>query len=136
MPRDYDHERGQQRVKYWRDKSNGGKWIKKKLELAKKQRKMVPSRRVNHYKQNAKNRKIEWALSDEQAVFMMRSPCHYCGVPGQDLNGIDRKDSTGAYEPMNTLPCCSICNYAKRSLSYPEFMAWVDRIVKFRKNEM
>lgn len=91
--------------------------------------------RLRMYKNNAKQRKIEFHLKDDEAFALFRSPCHYCGFPGNSLNGIDRKDPKGEYTTENILPCCAICNRAKFTHSYAEFGAYLDRVAKFRKAE-
>lgn len=90
------------------------------------------SGKVVTYKQTAKRMKREWSLTRKMAYAFFRSSCHYCGVPPNPLNGIDRKDNSQGYIEENCLPCCSTCNYAKRTMSYADFLAWIDRITKFR----
>ena len=80
----------------------------------------------------AKNRGLAWDLSDSQALSMYRETCHYCGVPPNPLNGIDRKDNSQGYNMENCVPCCAKCNYAKRTMTYADFFAWIDRIVEYR----
>jgi hypothetical protein len=47
-------------------------------------------------------------------------------------NGIDRRDNAKGYTIDNCLPCCENCNYIKRDIPYEDFMAWLDRIVRYR----
>jgi 5-methylcytosine-specific restriction endonuclease McrA len=42
-------------------------------------------------------------------------------------SGIDRLDNAIGYEPPNCVPCCDICNLAKRDMSYGAFVAWMRR---------
>lgn len=88
--------------------------------------------RVAVYVHNAKKRRYEWEITAEHAVFLMRGVCHYCGVPPDPRNGIDRKDNSQGYRPENCVSCCVVCNYAKSSMSYADFLAWMDRVAKFR----
>lgn len=92
-----------------------------------------PDGRYFNYKFSAKKMGRVWELSKETAFAFFRSSCHYCGVPPNPLNGIDRKDNGQGYIEINCLPCCSVCNYAKRTMKYADFMAWVDRITMFRR---
>jgi hypothetical protein len=39
-------------------------------------------------------------------------------------NGLDRIDSSLLHTEDNIVPCCKICNYAKRSMSLNEFKNW------------
>lgn len=82
------------------------------------------------YRNAAQRRRLEWALTDEQAIALFRTSCHYCGIPPNPRNGIDRKDNAVGYTTENVLPCCSVCNYAKRTMSYAEFLAWLERAAK------
>lgn len=43
-------------------------------------------------------------------------------------NGLDRVDNTKAHTKENCVPCCKICNYAKRDLTTEEFKEWIIRI--------
>lgn len=46
-------------------------------------------------------------------------------------NGIDRKDNKKGYILSNCLPCCKICNFAKKSMSYKLFKEWISIIASF-----
>ena len=48
-------------------------------------------------------------------------------------SGIDRKDNEIGYTLKNCVPCCIICNRAKNSLSFDEFLAWIGRLVENNK---
>ena len=91
---------------------------------------------------SAKARKIVFDLSFEYVCDMIIEDCHYCGVApilkdmtnhSIAINGIDRIDSRLGYTIDNVLPCCTICNYAKRTTPYDEFIAWIDRLVAYRQ---
>lgn len=74
----------------------------------------------------------------------MESPCAYCGAAPtlheHELqymqktkapwkhNGIDRVDTTKGYIEGNVVPCCCTCNYAKHTMTVPEFKDWITRI--------
>ena len=112
--------------------------------------------KLSTYKAHAKRRKIEWDLSYDDGIKILKSNCHYCGrVPNMKYNlydgrrkythnkelynilcnGIDRKNSSKGYINNNIVPCCTICNFAKNSLSYDDFIMWIDGLIKFRNNE-
>jgi hypothetical protein len=91
------------------------------------------------YKQSAKIRELEWALSKEQFVAIALKDCYYCGSHPSPrmgrkrrgsafLNGIDRKDSDIGYVIENCLPCCKKCNRMKMDLSEKDFLDQVERI--------
>ncbi len=87
-------------------------------------------------------------LSKEQFKEITSSNCHYCGVvPSQSAysngyktsdytyNGIDRKDNNVGYEINNVLTCCKTCNFAKRDMSYLDFINWIKRLKEHTINE-
>lgn len=98
------------------------------------------------YKVSAKKRHLEFTLSKQELQTLTSSPCRYCGIlPSQAIrnnkapspyiyNGVDRVKNNVGYIKENCVPCCYICNLAKRSMSLEEFLAWIDRLVKFRTN--
>lgn len=109
---------------------------------------------INTYKQSARRRNFEFILNDDEFRKLISSNCFYCGsepkqkrqrsVSGYMMfNGIDRIDSSRGYVPGNVLPCCSTCNFMKRSLRYNDFIAHIEKIYEhihggrcFRSNPM
>jgi len=80
-------------------------------------------------------------LSREVFYKLIKGKCFYCGTePRQVLkrnktnlvqivyNGIDRIDSTKAYNPSNCVSCCKYCNFGKSDLTVDEFKAHIKRI--------
>jgi hypothetical protein len=107
---------------------------------------------LKQYRGSARSRGLAWELTDEQFDRITSEDCHYCGcVPnmvnrgagrssGEYIyNGIDRVDNAQGYLMGNVVPCCSVCNHAKKNMSYGEFMAWIARLTRFhakrRKSE-
>jgi hypothetical protein len=101
---------------------------------------------LRSYKKQANKRNIEWTLTDAIFFSLAESPCYYCGVnPYQQYvvskrangsytyNGLDRVDDFKGYTKANCVPCCGICNYAKRSMLQEDFLMWLDRIAAFRR---
>ena len=95
---------------------------------------------INGYKNSAKARGHEFAISNEHACLLLTSNCHYCAVPPSAkrydrrrkfsvlTNGIDRTDNSGDYTYENSVPCCRRCNAAKSTSSVDEFLLWAVRI--------
>lgn len=98
------------------------------------------------YKQGANKRDFKFSIDLKTFERLTSGDCHYCGVPPSNTttrgklmptngeyiyNGIDRVDSSKGYIADNTVSCCTTCNYAKHTLSYDEFMQWIDRLVNF-----
>jgi hypothetical protein len=103
----------------------------------------------NAYTQSAKLRGLSFELTDEDFRKLTSGFCFYCGSSPSRIikptrkaqsgnyvcNGIDRLDSSAGYTVENCVPCCTVCNYAKRNVSLEEFIAWIDRLIEFRKNK-
>ncbi len=95
-----------------------------------------------NYRQAAKNRQLSFELTKEEARHLFEQPCHYCGAPpalrynnpnlhgSYAWNGIDRVDSAIGYTVANCVPCCSICNFAKRDMAVTDFLDWVQRLAR------
>jgi hypothetical protein len=43
-------------------------------------------------------------------------------------NGLDRVNNSKGYTRTNVVPCCIICNNAKRTLSLSEFLEWIGQV--------
>ncbi len=100
------------------------------------------------YRRGAQRRGVEFVLTKEEFLSLTSSDCHYCGSPPTQIldrakyvgkgngayvyNGIDRVDSVAGYTPVNCVPCCRPCNYAKSDMDLAEFMSWIDRLVSFQ----
>lgn len=91
----------------------------------------------NTYKKGARNRGYEWLLTREVFEKLVKIPCFYCGAPPSNtisqypkeflFSGIDRFDNEVGYTEQNCVPCCSVCNYSKRTRHGTEFMAHIVR---------
>lgn len=97
------------------------------------------NRVLKQYLRNAKMRKYEWHITNEQFDNLTKSSCHYCGrlpfsvqtsSPGCNTGtytwmGIDRKDNSQGYNLDNVVPCCQTCNRAKYKMGYEEFITYI-----------
>ena len=99
---------------------------------------------ISKYKTHARKAKRLWDISDELALALFESSCHYCGIlpsnskASKDFkhykyNGIDRIDNKLGYILDNVLPCCKACNFAKGGQTYINFINWLDLVVAFRQ---
>jgi len=96
--------------------------------------------RISRYKSNAKNRGLEWNLTEEQFTKLTKQNCYYCGAKPKNqskrkwqngsyaCNGLDRIDNTKGYTIDNVVPCCKDCNAAKGKLTLQEFKDLIKRI--------
>jgi hypothetical protein len=105
---------------------------------------------LSNYRVNARNRGLEFSLTEEEFRTLTKITCHYCGrLPNQQKKtrdrkrrvrdiyvfmGIDRKDNKQGYTTSNSVPCCLFCNQAKLTHSYEEFQAWLADIQDFRNS--
>lgn len=92
------------------------------------------------YQRGATSRNLKFSLTQKQFDSLIQQPCHYCGVTQSNsfgnwttygalkCNGIDRKNNRKGYFPKNCVPCCKLCNRAKSSMSYDDFITWINHI--------
>lgn len=97
------------------------------------------------YLRSAKSRNYDFNLSKEYFLNITQQNCYYCGEPPKNkfkrkdyngsyiYNGIDRKDNSKGYIEGNCLPCCFTCNKAKNTISYDEFILWIQKLINFHK---
>lgn len=93
---------------------------------------------LKNYKNNAKERGLQWSLSKEICYKLLTSNCFYCNIPPQFMskemsyeykwNGLDRQDDTKGYFADNVVTCCKMCNIAKNNYTLKEFKEWINRV--------
>ena len=77
--------------------------------------------RYTNYRADAVARGLSWDLTIEDCESLFIENCHYCGRSPEELvslMGIDRKDNKRGYHIGNALPCCWLCNRAKKTDTY------------------
>jgi hypothetical protein len=97
---------------------------------------------LSSYKKGSKRRKLNWELTNTEFDVLTQENCFYCGVsPLQKIqqpgaygeyiyNGIDRVDNSKGYTIDNCVPCCKMCNYARRNMSFKEYIQFIIRSFK------
>lgn len=91
------------------------------------------------YQIGAKKRNLDFTLEFSDFQALVNTNCFYCDTPPKErdysykvfkpkLNGIDRKNNDLGYTKENSLPCCTECNYFKRTLPYEKFLTLTKRI--------
>jgi len=96
---------------------------------------------INRYKQGAKDRNIDFILTDDDCTKLFKGNCAYCGAEPSQVqaapergygeyiyNGIDRVDNDLGYVRGNCVSCCKMCNLAKRDVPLNLFIEWVHRV--------
>lgn len=88
------------------------------------------------YKISARKRNIKFEITINEFRKITKSNCFYCGAKPSQIcsgatwdgdyiyNGIDRVRNNEGYEKGNCVACCKICNYAKRDMSFDDFIEW------------
>lgn len=98
--------------------------------------------RYSKYKGRAKGKKWKFHLSLKKFEEITSKRCIYCGGYSRSVKkyekefnfcGIDRVNSSCGYTYKNTVPCCSICNKMKMTLSKDNFLEHVKKINKHRR---
>ena len=96
------------------------------------------------YRSGARQRGIEWNLSEEEFKSLIKQNCYYCNeepsrhqsVSYRDdyelVNGIDRIDSNKGYSIDNCVPCCNTCNLMKNTLPKSVFFEKISQIYNHR----
>lgn len=89
------------------------------------------------YKSCAKTKNIEFTLTKEQVITLIKACCNYCGSNNKNnlslnINGIDRVDNNIGYTLSNCVSCCSTCNKAKSDMRLKDFKVWLKRLVTFQ----
>ena len=97
------------------------------------------------YKNRARRAGRAFDLSKEMFRVLISQQCFYCGDDPSGVysysklktcngsiiyNGIDRKDPNFGYIEWNVVTCCKICNYAKHTMTYDEFINWIEKTYK------
>lgn len=95
------------------------------------------------YRRNAEYRKLDFSISKEVFISLTSSKCFYCGkYPSQHhkqgrsngeyvYNGIDRINNGIGYTEENCVPCCWVCNNAKKDMSIGDFYLWIKDVVSY-----
>jgi hypothetical protein len=93
------------------------------------------------YKRSAKERDLVFEITKEEFRERTQQVCFYCGDPSSNrclrtagafgahiYNGLDRVDPTKGYRIDNLVPCCKVCNRAKRDMAIEDFIYWIERM--------
>ena len=125
IQKDYYDKHREARIK------NAQNWQKNNKDIALKTRQAyldTPQGRLTSVKASANTRKIEFKLTNQEAISIMENPCLYCSSIKRI--GIDRLDSNECYEVDNCVPCCAMCNKMKNTYSKDAFVEQCLKIAK------
>jgi len=98
------------------------------------------NRVIEVYKNGAIRKGVSFELTREEFFKLTDDDCAYCGQEPYLIskshsesddyihNGIDRVDNSKGYTKKNCVPCCTPCNFAKRTMGVNKFYEWLDRV--------
>ncbi len=117
-----------ERMKKWRE--NHPEWVG---EFNKERRENIKYK-FSTYVRSAKQRNIEFNLSEEEFTNIIKMNCNYCGeIDTIGFNGVDRIDSDKSYNTENCVSCCKMCNYMKCALDKELFIYICEHISTYNK---
>lgn len=103
------------------------------------------TRLYKSYKSGAKRNNLVFDLTKSDLCVFLIENCFYCGqepsnqyfdeVTGNIVRytGIDRVNNTLGYTLGNCVPCCSVCNKAKRDMPLQDFYDWIERLIRYNE---
>ena len=93
-----------------------------------------PKNSFKKYKYEAKRKGFIFTIDVSFFGNLVDKPCFYCGIKPMlgEVIGIDRIDNKKGYEKNNCLPCCSDCNYSKRTRSISDFVNHCRKVVEYQ----
>ena len=75
-----------------------------------------------------------FSLSFEDFDAITSRSCFYCGENEKRI-GIDRIDNSIGYTKENSVSCCKICNYMKRTMTKEDFLNHIKKIYLWITNQ-
>ena len=88
--------------------------------------------RYCQYKKDAFRQDLSFDIPKEVFLSLIKEPCYYCGDQ-TELNGLDRVNNNIGYAEENVVPCCTMCNRAKRDYTQEYFIEWIKRAAEYLK---
>jgi hypothetical protein len=97
---------------------------------------------IDQYKRGAKQRNLDYILSENEFINLIKGNCYYCNTEPQpkkyrnsrnkiktiSYNGIDRVDSSLGYNKNNCISCCEMCNRMKMAYKQQDFLEQIKKI--------
>lgn len=83
------------------------------------------------YQKEAAKRDIEFHLTKEEFMEIIKEKCSYCGDISEEkqFNGVDRVNSKGHYTNDNCVSACTLCNYLKHAMPVDLFLQRIEHIL-------
>jgi hypothetical protein len=85
------------------------------------------------YQKDAKKRGIDFHLTKDEFIEIIKQKCVYCGDISNEkqFNGIDRVDSRRHYTLDNCVSACTLCNYLKHATPVEIFFQRIEHILTY-----
>jgi hypothetical protein len=85
------------------------------------------------YQRDATKRDIEFHLTKDEFMEIIKQKCVYCGDMSEEkqFNGIDRVDSKGHYTIDNCVSACTLCNYLKHAMPIDLFFMRIEHLLTY-----
>jgi hypothetical protein len=101
------------------------------------------------YRYDAKSRHLAFEIPFDHFIKYLQEACYYCGDKETctytdprnktrkfKYNGIDRFDNAIGYIEGNLVPCCGLCNWMKKGLTFDDFLIHLYKIFHNRINSL
>lgn len=84
----------------------------------------TPKTRYTDCLRHARYKSLEWFISFEDYINLIKQKCFYCEGPLPETKvGLDRKNNNIGYTLDNVVPCCRYCNQLKSNIfNFSEFV--------------
>lgn len=105
---------------------------------------------LKRIRRDAKRSGREFDIDIDDFKFLSQQNCHYCNAEPSNIlmyrgrnsftlrhftySGLDRINNDMGYYLDNVVPCCFVCNRAKNSMSYKDFMDWLNKLTRYRSS--
>jgi hypothetical protein len=96
-----------------------------------RQNRLNPKLVFSAYRNGARIRNIEFSLTYKIFLRLWQYPCFYCGSEIENI-GLDRVDNSQGYTKDNIVPCCTTCNFMKRTMGVDEFISHCRKIAYYQ----
>lgn len=112
-------------TKAWKE-NNKEYYLAQQREYHKKYSQSIPGK-YREYKKGAFDRNYKWAITRKEFESFWQKPCYYCGTEIETI-GLDRINNDLGYIKSNLVPCCSVCNRAKDTMTAEEYIEHCRRV--------
>jgi len=109
----------------------------KKKEWTENVRYKSESYHYNSYQTHAQERGFCFDLAIDTYMSIIYQNCYYCnGMNDVGFNGVDRKNNEHGYTIENSVSCCSVCNFMKKTTQADIFIKKAMHIYEYRRERI